>query len=119
MEEGDQLKSLPKLPRGKSVIDVFADFFRYLHDCARRHITETHANGDALWASVKDDIDYVLSHPNGWEGQQQEQMRLAATTARLIPDNALELQRIRFITEGEASLQFCAHSGLTRDVVQV
>ncbi len=29
--------------------------------------------------------DYVLSHPNGWEGTQQSQMRSAAILAGLIP----------------------------------
>lgn len=56
------------LPKGKSVIDVFGDFLKYLANCARSYIIETHPNGNSLWASVEDQIEVVLSHPNGWEG---------------------------------------------------
>src|SRR6267378_6530477 len=62
---------IPPLPLNKTVVEVFADFLAYLLECASSYIQDTHANGAALWASVKDQIDFVLSHPNGWEGTQQ------------------------------------------------
>ena len=37
---------------------------------------------------MQDEIDFVLPHPNGWEGTQQSDMRRAAVLARLIPDIA-------------------------------
>lgn len=61
-----------------TVVQVFADFLAYLFQCAKTYIIETHPNGASLWESFDDRIDVVLSHPNGWEGPQQAQMRRAA-----------------------------------------
>ncbi|KAF8552717.1 hypothetical protein OG21DRAFT_1523589 [Imleria badia] len=44
---------IPSLPRGKSVVQVLTDFIEYLF----RYI----------WQSVKDDIQFIFTHPNGWE----------------------------------------------------
>jgi hypothetical protein len=105
-------KILP-LPRNKSVIDLYADFMRYLYACAKAYIQETHANGAVLWRSVEARIDYVLTHPNDWGGAQQGKMRMAAIQAGLIPDSDEGHARVRFVTEGEAGLHFCIQSGLT------
>ncbi|KAH9847715.1 hypothetical protein C2E23DRAFT_484151 [Lenzites betulinus] len=117
--DSDEIKrrDLPPLPEGKSVVDVFADFMRYLFACTKRFITETHANGESLWDSVKDRIEFVLSHPNGWEGLQQGKMRQAATMAGLVPDTSEGRARVHFVTEGEASLHFCIRSGLATDSI--
>lgn len=99
------------LPNGKSVVDLFGDFLRYLFSCAKNYIRETYPSaGDELWASIEQEIEYVLTHPNGWEGAQQEQMRKAAIIAGLVPDTDIGHSRIRFVTEGEASLHFCIQS---------
>lgn len=114
----DISKQLPPLPPDKTIVQVFADFLRYLFQCAESYIQQTHANGHDLWASVEHDIDYVLSHPNGWEGFQQAQMRKAAVLAGLIPDDATGHSRISFVTEGEASLHFSIENGLPPDVMK-
>ncbi|KAH9940112.1 uncharacterized protein BXZ73DRAFT_99109 [Epithele typhae] len=111
-------RDLPALPRGKTVVDVFADFLAYLFRCAKRYICETHANGDSLWSSLEDRIEFVLSHPNGWEGAQQGKMRQAAVIAGLVPQTPAGQARVHFITEGEASLNFCIQSGLTNETMQ-
>ena len=103
---------IPRLPPGKSVVDVIADFLRYLFQCATKYIQETHANGPTLWNSVQRSIDYVLSHPNGWGGKEQAQMRRAAVLARLIPDTPAGQAMISFVTEGEASLHFAIENGI-------
>ncbi|PSR75177.1 hypothetical protein PHLCEN_2v9267 [Hermanssonia centrifuga] len=95
---------LQPLPLGKDVVDVFADFLKYLFDCAKKFIIETHPNGGSLWGSVADRIEFVLSHPNGWEGLQQGKMRQAAIAAGLIPNTAASQARLNFVTEGEASI---------------
>ncbi|PFH47841.1 hypothetical protein AMATHDRAFT_151148 [Amanita thiersii Skay4041] len=105
----------PPLPRRKTAVHVFGDFLAYLFRCTRIFITDTHANGAALWNSVEHNIQFVLSHPNGWEGPQQSKMRRAATYGGLIPDNNEGKARIRFVTEGEASLHACVLSGLAAD----
>ncbi|KAI0750425.1 hypothetical protein C8Q74DRAFT_1374012 [Fomes fomentarius] len=111
-------EDLPRLPPGKTVVDVFADFLGYLFSCAQNYIRETHANGDSLWASVEDRIEFVLSHPNRWEGLQQGKMRQAAVQGGLIPNTSSGHARVQFVTEGEASLNFCIHSGLTTETTR-
>ena len=61
----------------------------------------------------------MLSHPNGWEGAQQTQMRKAAALAGLIPDNQGGYDRIAFVTEGEASLHFSIRNGLPSSALKV
>jgi len=103
----------------KTIVDVLADFLKYLFDCASAFIQDTHANGPDLWASVEKEIDFVLSHPNGWEGIQQSQMKKAAVLAGLIPDTRLGHSRISFVTEGEASLHFAIQNGLPEGALKV
>ena len=107
------------LPDGKCAIDVFADFLHYLYECTRRYIADAHPNGASIWSSLQPTADFVLSHPNGWEGAQQNMMRKAATMAGLIPDTAEGHSRLLFVTEGEASLHFCIRKGLTNDAIKV
>jgi hypothetical protein len=82
-------------------------------------VLDTHVNGQDLWRSVERDIEFVLTHPNAWEGAQQGQMRRAAVLGGLIPDTADAQARIRFVTEGEASLHFCIGSGFVSDALHV
>ena len=118
--EGFVANKIPRIPQGlPPVVDIFADFLRYLHQCTRNFIEETHPNGANLWSSLEDHIDFVLSHPNGWEGAQQSRMRTAAVQAGLISDDENGHSRLSFVTEGEASLHFCLQSGLTNDAIKV
>ncbi|KIJ14488.1 hypothetical protein PAXINDRAFT_79056 [Paxillus involutus ATCC 200175] len=103
---------IPSLPRGKSAVQVLGDFMRYLFTCARTYIIESHANGALLWKSVENNIEFVLTHPNGWEGPQQQQIRQAAELAGLIPSGDEHQARIHLLTEGEASLHFCVNNVL-------
>ena len=116
---GKQLSDdIPPLPFNKTVVEIVADFLAYLLECASSFIQETHANGADLWASVSDQIDFVLSHPNGWEGAQQAQLRKAAVLANLIPDTTAGHARLSFVTEGEASLHFAVQNGLPVGVME-
>ena len=120
MDSGDlQRADLPPLPQGKSAVAVFADFLTYLFTCAKKYITETHANGESLWTSLENRIEFVLSHPNGWEGLQQGKMRQAATMAGLVPNTPAGHARVHFVTEGEASLNFCIQKDLANETMQV
>ena len=91
----------------------------YLFDCASKFIQDTHANGRDLWNSVQGEIDFVLSHPNGWEGFQQTQMREAIVKANLIPNTEQGHARVSFVTEGEASLHFSIENGLPAKAMDV
>ncbi|KAH9485830.1 Heat shock 70 kDa protein 12A [Psilocybe cubensis] len=109
---------IPPLPEGKTIIDVFGDFMRYLHQCARTYIEDTYPNGAEMWKNLEGRTDFVLTHPNGWEGTQQSYMRRAAVRAGLIPNTPAGQQRLSFVTEGEASLHFCIQKGLTIDAMK-
>ncbi|KAF8815528.1 hypothetical protein BYT27DRAFT_7249056 [Phlegmacium glaucopus] len=61
--------------------------------------------------------EFVLTHPNGWEGAQQSQLRAAAVMAGLISDEVGH-SRLSFVTEGEASLHFCVQNGLVNDAIE-
>ncbi|KAF8655087.1 hypothetical protein AX16_003251 [Volvariella volvacea WC 439] len=104
--------NIPPLPLGKSIISIFADFLRYLFQCAKKFIVESHLNGVSVWGSQK---DIILTHPNGWEGPQQALMRQAAVEAGVIPDTQEGRDSVHFVTEGEASLHFCVANGLVSE----
>jgi len=110
---------LPPLPLNKSVVEIFADYFKYLFNCASQYIQDTHANGRELWSAVKDDIAFILPHPNGWDVTQQAQMTKAAILAGIIPDTPSGRARVSFVTEGEASLHFSIQNGLPADALRV
>jgi hypothetical protein len=97
---------IPPLPPKKTVVEVFADFLRYLLECATQFIQESHLNGKQIWASTKGNINFVLSHPNGWGGREQALMRRASVLAGFIPNTPSGNARVSFVTEGEASLHF-------------
>ena len=111
--------NLQPLPLKKTVVDVFGDFLKYLFHCAKKYIIESHPNGQKLWDSVQQNIDIVLSHPNGWEGLQQGKMREAAVRAGLVRDASTARTRVSFVTEGEASIQYCVGSGMASANIQV
>lgn len=107
------------IPLQKTVVDVLADFLSYLFQCTKQFIIESHPDGNILWDSVTDDIEFVLSHPNGWGGSQQSKMRQAAIMANLVPDDDAGRSRILFVTEGEASVHYCIDKGITGDSMKV
>ncbi|KAG1721510.1 uncharacterized protein EDB91DRAFT_1176212 [Suillus paluster] len=102
---------IPPLPHGKSAVQVLADFMRYLFQCAQTYIQESHLS---LWRSVENSIEFVLTHPNGWEGAQQQQIRRAVELAGLIPSDQ-EQSHVHLLTEGEASLHFCVTNVIASD----
>lgn len=115
----DMAERLPPLPSGKTVIDVLGDFMKYLLQCAKSYIEDAHANGREVWTSIESSINYIVSHPNGWEGFQQAQMLDAAIQAGLIADSERGRSKVTFVTEGEASLHYAIHHGLPDGVLNV
>lgn len=103
------------LPAGKSAIEVLADFMRYLLQCTRKYIDDSH--GSSVWKSTENRIEFILTHPNGWEGPQQKQIRAAATLAGLVPNSQEGQSRVQLLTEGEASLHFCVMKLLASDTL--
>ena len=54
-----------ELPKGKTIVDVFADYMRYLFDSTKELFKSSEPNFG--WNSISN-IELVLSHPNGWGG---------------------------------------------------
>ncbi|KIK13005.1 hypothetical protein PISMIDRAFT_18286 [Pisolithus microcarpus 441] len=117
----DAADQITPLPPNKTVIDIFVDFMEYLYDCTRKYIQQTFPNQPDFLVSMdrNNAIDFVLTHPNGWEGSQQAQMRQAAVRAKLVPDTDAGRARVRFVTEGEASLHLCIQRGLRTPEMEV
>ena len=95
------------LPKGKTIVDVFADFMRYLFDSTKAQFKSSEPNGELRWDSISA-IELVLSHPNGWGGPQQAELRTAAVKAGIVPDTPAGHSSVHFVTEGEAGFGFCA-----------
>jgi len=95
---------LPPLPSGKSADDVLTDFIKYLFECIKTYIHELHLAFP--WSSVENSIEFIVTHPNGWEGEQQRYRR-AIVRAGLVPDTREGQSRVRMLTDGEAILHFC------------
>ena len=95
------------LPRGKTIIDVFSDLISYLFRSTRALYVSSDPTAEHRWNSLSREIELVLTHPNGWGGSQQSQLRAAAIRAGVIPDTQEGHSRVHFVTEGEASFNFC------------
>jgi len=108
----------PELPKGKSLQDIFADFIRYLFDSTKTFIQECEPMGKVLWESLEHNIDFILSHPNGWEGRQQEFLRKSVVQASVIPEEEA-LSRVSFVTEGEATFNFCVTNTRSGELLEV
>jgi len=103
-------------PRGKTIVDVFADYMRYLFDSTEELFKSSEPN--VQWDSISS-IELVLTHPNGWGGPQQSQLRSAAIKAGIVSDTPTGRASVHFVTEGEACFNFCAteiHVGETLQV---
>ena len=88
---------------------------RYLFHCAKSFIIESHAYGSI--EGLFDDPIFIFAHPNAWAGPQQTKMRQAAVMAELVPDSQEGHARIKFVTEGEASLHYCIRQGIAEEVI--
>lgn len=97
-----------ELPKGKTIVDVFSDCMSYLFNSTKTLFVSSDQTGELRWSSVSDKIELVLTHPNGWGGPEQSQLRTAAVRAKIVPDTKEGHARVHFVTEGEASFNFCA-----------
>jgi len=108
----------PALPKGKSLQDIFADFIRYLFDSTEAFIQEHEPMGDILWRNFEQNIDLILSHPNGWEGHEQEFLRKSVVQASVFTEKEA-LSRVSFVTEGEATFNFCVSNTKSGELLEV
>ena len=106
------------LPKGKSIIDLFADFILYLFNSTITHIKEAEPTGEVLWENFGPTVEFVLTHPNGWEGRQQEVMRKAVVQAGIFSKKEA-FSRVSFVTEGEASFNYCLTNTKSGELLEV
>lgn len=105
---------LGPLPPGKTVDNIYTDFYGYLLKCCKYFIKEVHPTYS--WGNLMSSAEFIICHPNGWKGSQQNRMRQAAIEASLAPNTNEGRNRIRFVTEGEASLHYCIEEHHLDDV---
>ena len=74
--------------------------------------------GKELWEKVESNIDLILSHPNGWGGREQEFLRKSVVQASVFTEEE-SLSRVSFVTEGEATLNFCLINAQSTESLQV
>ena len=106
------------LPPGKSTQDFFVDFIRYLFDSAKAFIQESEPMGGQIWESVEHNIDLVLAHPNGWEGREQQFLRESIVKASIFTEEEA-ISRVSFVTEGEATFNFCVTTTKSGELLEV
>ena len=85
-----------KLPKGKTIIDVFTNFMGYLFKSTKELFKNSEPNGGLLWDSALDNIELILTHPNGWGGPQQLQLQAMAIKAGIVPDTPLYMPVFTF-----------------------
>jgi hypothetical protein len=66
-------------------------------------------NGQAVWQTHSGSMEVVIAHPNGWGIREQGVLRTAAIQAGLSSAQDSNSQ-ILFVSEAEASIQFCVTS---------
>ena len=106
------------LPKGKTLQDVFADFIRYLFDSTKEFIRESEPMGKELWEKIESNIDLILSHPNGWEGREQDFLRRSVVQASILTEEQA-LSRVSFVTEGEATFNYCVINTQSTESLEV
>ena len=96
-----------EIPQDLTIQNIYSTFLRYLFDETGQFIETSLSDGKSIWSQVRGRADFVLCHPNGWEGQYPESLRHAAVEAGLVPSYDEAQRRMTFLSEGEASALTC------------
>ncbi len=104
--------TLPPLPGDKTLLQILSDYIAYLMKCTKKFIIDTHATIADSWDELNRTAVFMIGHPNGWEGAQQQQIRRATVLGGVVPNTPEGRARVRFVSEGEASLHFCLSGDL-------
>ncbi|QRV77105.1 heat shock protein 70 kDa 12A [Ceratobasidium sp. AG-Ba] len=107
---------LDPLPPGIQVGQVYADIFRYLFHHTRAFFQDTTFLGEQEWETLSDTMEVIIAHPNGWWTREHGVLRSAATKGGWSTICRAHKQ-INFVTEAEASIQFCLDDSRTSAVL--
>ncbi|KAF8597346.1 hypothetical protein BDV93DRAFT_596743 [Ceratobasidium sp. AG-I] len=97
---------LEALPSGVSISQIYTDLFQYLYSHTKLFFEERNLDGKQTWRSLSRNMKIVVAYPNGWGARQQGVLRSAAVQAGLSSESSAH-ERIVFVSEAEASLQYC------------
>ena len=103
---------LGTLPDDLTPTKVMGDFLRYLYTEALEYIKIHHIDGHEILDEVGDNKSFILSLPNVWTGLPQQRMREAAVVGGLVKNDNEARNKIKFVSEGEASALSCLANGL-------
>ncbi|KAG9119683.1 hypothetical protein FRC07_005170 [Ceratobasidium sp. 392] len=103
---------LEPLPVGLTVGQVYVSYFRYLFQHTRTFFQDHTFQGPSVWRALNPTMDIVIAHPNGWGTREQGVLRNAAVQAGWSTLGNSQRQ-ISFVSEAEASVQFCLNSSQT------
>ncbi|UZJ55704.1 hypothetical protein CBS101457_005024 [Exobasidium rhododendri] len=101
------------LPFGVTAETIAAQFLSYMVSCVGAYIQSRHSNGGDVLAQMAESISYVITIPNGWELPQQQVLRNACIEAGMVSQD--RASTISFVSEAEASMNFCAQSSAASD----
>lgn len=99
-----------ELPDGVTVETIYSDFLRYILAHTRVHFTLRTTDGEKIWRQLIDSAEFVIAHPNAWGFREQSVLRRATVRADFVSNKEAET-RVRFVSEGEASVHFCMFHG--------
>ncbi|CAE6499636.1 unnamed protein product [Rhizoctonia solani] len=96
------------LPPGVSIRQIYSDFLGYLLKNTRAVFENRLLDGRMIWQQYSPTMEVVIAHPNGWGIREQEFLRAAAVAAGFSTSDQAS-SKICFVTEAEASIQFCVY----------
>lgn len=99
--------NLPKLPQGKSPVDVAADYLYQLRIAIGKALKRTLGE---VYDREENNIRYFLTVPAIWNDLGKANTRAAAIQAGYLRDD--NDNRLTLITEPEAAAMFCSKTGL-------
>ncbi|KAG8807085.1 hypothetical protein FRC17_004661, partial [Serendipita sp. 399] len=101
---------IPPLPRGTSLVQVYADFIRYIYKVTKNFFTNKTPTGQQIWSRLENRMPIIFCVPNGWDIRQHAVITDAAKRSGIVTEHDAE-DRLWFLTEGEASVHYAlAHS---------
>ncbi|KAG8731399.1 hypothetical protein FRC11_004265, partial [Ceratobasidium sp. 423] len=108
--------NLHPLPPGVTLRQIYSDFLGYLLNHTRVFFEERVVDGRQIWGRYSPTMEVVIAHPNGWGIREQAFLRSAAVAAGFSTTGQAS-SRIRFVTEAEASVQFCIYNSNLSNVL--
>lgn len=105
MRSREQIKLEP-LPPHVTIDQIYSDFMGYLFSQTQKFFKDRILDGENTWDTLKNTMEFVIAHPNGWDAGQQSILRTAAVAANLVPSIHIAQERIHFVSEAEASVHF-------------